>query len=77
VTKPKPSRPSISIIGAGRLGQALAIALKTSGYAIEGLVARRARKAEHVLSGGQLAQLPASQLIIIATPDDAIEDTAR
>jgi predicted short-subunit dehydrogenase-like oxidoreductase (DUF2520 family) len=77
VTKPKPPRPSVSIIGAGRLGQALAIALKSSGYAVDALVARRARKAEHVLGASQLGQLPASQLIIIATPDDAIEAVAN
>ena len=41
--KPK---PRVAIIGAGRLGQALAIALPSSGYAIVGLVARRRRKAE-------------------------------
>ncbi|MDQ5844083.1 MAG: DUF2520 domain-containing protein [Acidobacteriota bacterium] len=77
MTKPKPPRPSISIIGAGRLGQALAIALKASGYTIDALVARRARKAEHVLGASQLEQLPASQLVIIATPDDAIEAVAK
>lgn len=77
MTKPKPPRPSVSIIGAGRLGQALAIALKSSGYAVDALVARRARKAEHVLGASQLEQLPSSELIIIATPDDAIEAVAK
>jgi predicted short-subunit dehydrogenase-like oxidoreductase (DUF2520 family) len=77
VTKPKLPRPSVSIIGAGRLGQALGIALGTSGYAVNALVARRARKAEHVLGASQLEQLPASELVIIATPDDAIEAVAK
>lgn len=41
--KPK---PTVSVIGAGRLGQALAIALQSSGYPVVALVARRRQKAE-------------------------------
>jgi predicted short-subunit dehydrogenase-like oxidoreductase (DUF2520 family) len=41
--KPK---PRVAIIGAGRLGQALAITLQSSGYSIVALVARRRQKAE-------------------------------
>jgi predicted short-subunit dehydrogenase-like oxidoreductase (DUF2520 family) len=39
-------KPTVSIIGAGRLGQALALALQSSGYPIVALVARRRQKAE-------------------------------
>ena len=39
-------KPSVAIIGAGRLGQALALALQSSGYPIIALVARRRQKAE-------------------------------
>ncbi len=77
---------SVSIIGAGRLGTALARALASCGYTIEAVVARRAaharRAAElcgttaHALAATQLGQLPASRLIIITTPDDAIAATA-
>ena len=88
--KTKRQRPSVSIVGPGRLGQALAIALRLSGYPILAFVARRpaeARKAvrtfnrsgEPALTLGldQLAQLPATGLVLITTPDDAIAETAQ
>jgi predicted short-subunit dehydrogenase-like oxidoreductase (DUF2520 family) len=81
---------SIAIIGAGRLGQALAIALKSRGYPIVALVAQHRRKAEQaatlVANGGsrplalaatELAVLPSASLILIATPDDVIEQTSE
>src|SRR6185295_18975550 len=85
---PQKSKPSVSIIGAGRLGQALAIALSSSGYPVVALVARRRQKAEKAagllgaappplaLATRDLRDLPATALTIIATPDDAIEETA-
>jgi predicted short-subunit dehydrogenase-like oxidoreductase (DUF2520 family) len=89
-TKPQPRKPSVAIIGPGRLGFALAVALRKSGYRIIAFVSRRAehaRKAARLfdetkkpvqpLGVAQLAQLPPTDLIIIATPDDAIEETAR
>lgn len=39
-------KPTVAIIGAGRLGQALAIALQSAGYPIVALVARHSQKAE-------------------------------
>ena len=76
----------MAIIGAGRLGRALGIALNKSGYKVVALVARhqpKVRKGENfgsvspaLLSTKQLGALPAARLIIIATPDDAIEATA-
>src|SRR5712691_8837522 len=66
-------KPSVSIIGPGRLGQALAIALYSSGYPIKALVGRPAAHSPK----DELDQLPPSDLILITTPDDAIEDTAR
>ena len=86
------ARPTIAIIGAGRLGQALAIALQSSGYPILALVARRRQKAEKAaalvgkgsgkakplaLAANQLAELPETALILIATPDDVIRATAE
>ena len=41
--KPK---PSVAIIGAGRLGQAFAIALQSSDYPVVALVARSRQKAD-------------------------------
>jgi predicted short-subunit dehydrogenase-like oxidoreductase (DUF2520 family) len=83
-------KPTISIIGAGRLGQALAIALQSTGYPIVALVARSRQKAEkaaalivdarpqpRALGGNQLAELPPTELVIIATPDDAIQETGQ
>src|ERR1700759_4378403 len=37
-------RPSISIVGVGNLGSALAITLSAAGYAVENLVVRTRRK---------------------------------
>src|ERR1044071_101484 len=81
------SKPSVAIIGAGRLGQALAIALSSKGYPIKALVARHRAKAEKAarlvggtsvisLGASQLNILPAADLLLITTPDDAIEQIA-
>jgi predicted short-subunit dehydrogenase-like oxidoreductase (DUF2520 family) len=92
MTKPngRQPRPTVSIIGAGRLGQALAIALQSAGYPIVALVARHRQKVEKaaallssaqprpsVLTANELKLLPPSDLIFIATPDDAIGETAQ
>lgn len=79
---------TVSIIGAGRLGTALALALSSRGYSIEALVSRRlahARRAARMakltrarlLTNGKLDQLPASDIIFITTPDDQLAETAR
>ncbi len=85
---PKP-KPTISIIGAGRLGTALALALATRGYQIRALAARRAAHARKAISlaglpsqtlalgADQLEQLPPSDLVLITTPDDVIADISR
>jgi len=85
--RPKKSKPSVSIIGSGRLGTALAIALSASGYPIQAVVARRAttaRKAatlvgRHTLAlkVNELDLLPASTVVLLTTPDDEIVDTAQ
>jgi len=83
-------KPSISIIGAGRLGTALGIALRAAGYGIDLVVAKRAASAKRAaaligrtigLSHGQLASRQSdlalqSSVIIIATPDDVITEVA-
>jgi len=83
------SKPTLSIIGAGRLGTALALALATRGYQIRALAARReshARKSISLaglpsqtlaLGADQLEQLPPSDLVLITTPDDVIGSIAR
>lgn len=88
VNKPK---PAVSIIGTGRLGTALAIALAQEGYPLSALVARHRESARRaavllrrlldgsarVMAFKELAGLPAPQLLIIATPDDQIEKVAK
>ena len=89
-TRNKP-KPEVSIIGTGRLGTALAIALAREGYSIAALVARRRERARRaaallrqILGGStrvmavkELAGLPAPELLIIATPDDQIAKVAE
>ncbi|MCU1266569.1 MAG: hypothetical protein JWM21_2887 [Acidobacteria bacterium] len=85
-TTPK-IKPTVSIIGAGRLGTALALALTSCGYSIQAVVARNlghAQKARRALgkralslSATQLDELPPSQIFLITTPDDVIASVAR
>lgn len=80
------NKPTVSIVGAGRLGTALARALAHNGYTIEAVVARRkvsARGAASIvgtrplaLSSAELDRLPSSDILFITTADDAIADTA-
>lgn len=81
--KPKPPLPIVvSIIGTGRLGTALAIALAEQGYSIDALVGRRREKPRRaaallgvpprVVALRELADRPAPSLLIISTPDDQI-----
>jgi predicted short-subunit dehydrogenase-like oxidoreductase (DUF2520 family) len=89
IRMPAPKRkekPNVSIIGAGRLGTALARALSRHGYPIRSLVARQtknARKAAALLDGKvetyvakQIASLPQAELFLISTPDDQIATVA-
>ncbi len=80
--------PTVAFVGAGRVGTALARALGECGYDVRALVARRlaaARRAAKLagaknalaLSVKQLEGLPATDLLLITTPDDAIAETAR
>lgn len=84
--KKRPShnqRITISLVGAGRLGTALAISLAQCGYRVEAVVARQlnhARRAARLIAGHpqalsitRLDSLPLSDLLLITTPDDAIE----
>ena len=86
-SRPNKSKPSVSIIGSGRLGTALAIALSSSGYPIQAVVARHlatAKKAAGLVSrhplalkASELDLLPASRIVLLATPDDEIAHTAQ
>ena len=79
-------KPSLSIIGAGRLGTTLAVALEAKGYALRSLVAQRvqsARKAAAFLDGKvnayaakKIRSLPQADLFLLSTPDDQIASVA-
>jgi predicted short-subunit dehydrogenase-like oxidoreductase (DUF2520 family) len=79
-------RTSIAVVGAGRLGSALALALSRSGYQVVALVARRAARARLAarafsprplaLDATQLDLIPDADLILITTPDDQIAGVA-
>lgn len=72
------SQPSVTIIGAGRMGQGLGLALKRRGYKVV-LLNRGPRDviAPLVLHQGSQAEATmGAELVLIATPDDAIGTVA-
>lgn len=80
-------KSSVSIIGTGRLGTTLAVALAAQGYPIRSLVARRvqnARKAARlldaevqVLAAKDLRKFIPADLFLITVPDDQIAGVAH
>jgi len=78
--------PEVSIVGAGRLGTTLAVALARKGYPIRSLVARRAQSARRaaaflgdnvqVLGAKQTGSLRRADVFLITTPDDQIATVA-
>jgi predicted short-subunit dehydrogenase-like oxidoreductase (DUF2520 family) len=76
------AKPEVSIIGAGRLGTTLAVALSRRGYSIRSIVSRRAQSARkaakllegnpQVLAANKLQSLSPADLFLITTPDDQI-----
>ena len=72
------SQPRVTIIGAGRMGQGLGLALKRRGYKIA-LVARTTRDVTPPLmlhQGSRAEATAGAELVLIATPDDAIGSVA-
>lgn len=80
-------KSGVSIIGTGRLGTTLAVALAVKGYSIRSLVSRRvqnARKAAklldadvQVLAAKELPLLIGADVFLITVPDDQIAGVAR
>jgi predicted short-subunit dehydrogenase-like oxidoreductase (DUF2520 family) len=74
------------VVGAGRLGTALARALAACGYDVRALVSRRAGRARRAvevagvkalaLPFARLEELPQAELLFITTPDDAVAEVA-
>jgi predicted short-subunit dehydrogenase-like oxidoreductase (DUF2520 family) len=84
--KPQAGQVTMSIIGAGRLGTGLALTLAEKGYKTLAVVCRHERSAGRAastlkgalpLTPARLSELPHAQVILIATPDDAIRETAE
>jgi len=79
-------KPAVSIVGTGRLGTALAVALAAQGYSIQSLVARRVQRARRaaglldaevqVLAGKELRTLLPADLFLLTVPDDQIPRVA-
>jgi predicted short-subunit dehydrogenase-like oxidoreductase (DUF2520 family) len=79
-------KSEVSIIGTGRLGTTLAVALASRGYEIRSLVARTAKSARkaaslldadvQVLAAKQLRTLVFADLFLITVPDDQIPRVA-
>jgi predicted short-subunit dehydrogenase-like oxidoreductase (DUF2520 family) len=84
-------KPEVAIIGAGRLGTTLAVALSRKSYTITSLVARSVRSARksatlldptlldeaaQVLAAKDLASVRPADLYLITTPDDQIATVA-
>ena len=80
-------KPTVIIIGPGRLGMALALALNRSHYKIGALVGRRkgaALKVSNLLDAQvqtlaikEIKNLKVPELIIVSTPDDEIPKVAK
>lgn len=83
----KRSKPTISIIGVGRLGTTLGRALAEHGYQVEAVAALHLASAGRAakligaearpLAASNLNGLPESKLILITTPDDVIGAVAE
>ncbi|HZS48061.1 MAG TPA: Rossmann-like and DUF2520 domain-containing protein [Blastocatellia bacterium] len=80
-----PQKLTISIIGAGRVGQTLGRLWRDRGYTIESVVCRTkqsARRAVAFIGGGNphsidTSDLPASKVFLVSVPDDEIAETAK
>jgi predicted short-subunit dehydrogenase-like oxidoreductase (DUF2520 family) len=80
-------KPTLNIIGPGRLGMALGIALSLRGYTILSLIGRRissVRKAAALLDvpvellvTKDIGNVPPADVLIISTPDDQIASVVK
>jgi predicted short-subunit dehydrogenase-like oxidoreductase (DUF2520 family) len=78
---------SVTVVGAGRLGTALARALDACGYDVRALIARTSASARRsasragvksvALGVGRVGELARADVLFISTPDDAVAETAE
>ncbi len=80
----RPARLAVGVVGAGRVGPALAAALQLAGHrpvAASGVSDASRRRAEALLPGVPLlepaAVLARSDLVLLTVPDDALADLVR
>lgn len=77
--------PTVAIVGAGRVGCGLGRRLRELGWRIGAVISRTRAKARRavlaigggVAHGGLSRQVVGADLVLVATPDDAIERVAR
>jgi predicted short-subunit dehydrogenase-like oxidoreductase (DUF2520 family) len=81
---PRPSPKHVTIIGAGKIGSAMALALQAKGFTIDSVVsaslksaATLARQVRRASASTSFHGLPrSSRIIAIAVPDDRLSDVA-
>ncbi len=81
VVDEKPARLAVGVVGAGRVGPALAAALRLAGHrpvAVSGVSDASRRRAEALLPGVPLVEphavMEAADLVLLTVPDDALPD---
>ena len=81
--KGKVMKPSLAIVGCGRVGTSLGKFLREAGYPISGLASKSlssAQKAARIIGTDKISDIPwemtrHAQVVFITTPDKAITDT--
>ncbi len=78
-------KPKFSLIGAGRVGTAFALSLSAAGYPVASIVSRTGRPAIALARRVRCPRVsteiagidPQTEFVLIAVPDDALEETAQ
>ena len=76
-------RPRVAVVGAGRAGSALAVALQRAGYAITAVASRNPASASFLAArcgarpvGSPLAAVRAADITLLTVPDGALPGVA-
>jgi predicted short-subunit dehydrogenase-like oxidoreductase (DUF2520 family) len=79
----RPDRTRLALIGAGRVGTAVASLLQSAGHEVVGIVSRSeasaARAGEHLRApvAARIEELPPADLVLVGASESAIEEVAR